>query len=171
MTKCHLWQLVQPPVTVSPPTVCRKIGSKCYNFPGGMNVELARVGHVPSYVFWSISCRFCPFFCQVLWLLWFVFCFFNAVSWDVSVSLFGLFFSCCQLFPFLCLVRFQWHPSQGFSSGPDLVVPFMYGTVSVWSPPSTAPHSQEPVIFQNMTWGSRARPVLEDSCHLRQGGP
>ncbi len=28
-TNCHLWQLVQPPVTVSPPVVRSKIGSNC----------------------------------------------------------------------------------------------------------------------------------------------
>ncbi len=32
---CHLWQLVQPPLTVSPPVVRSKIGSNCHKVPGG----------------------------------------------------------------------------------------------------------------------------------------
>jgi hypothetical protein len=34
-TNCHLWQLIQPPVTVSPPVVWSKIGSNFHKAPGG----------------------------------------------------------------------------------------------------------------------------------------
>jgi hypothetical protein len=76
-----------------------------------------------------------------------------------------------------CVVHSQQHLAWDFSSDPAQLllvkyILFMYGTIHVLAPcpPPAAFAPQEPVIFENMSRGSRDQSALEDSCCQRLGG-
>ncbi len=148
-----LWQLDHPPCVIK---LDRNFTTLGYEL-----LVLVIVQHAPSLVFWAISCRFLSFVLPGLVVV-VVFLFSLCFSWDVSMSLFGLFFSWRQPYLFPCLVRFQWHLAWDVSLDPD---PAAVGTLhSLYVRFCTAAFGpQEPVIFENKTQGSQARLALEDS--------
>jgi hypothetical protein len=105
--------------------------------------------HLPLF-FRPFSVVFCPLFCQVLLLLP-----------PISVPVLSV------LSNILHGISLQTQPGRCWWSIFFLcTVP----TCSLPAPPPATFAPEEPVIFENMTQGSRDRSALEDSCRHRLGG-
>ncbi len=107
-----LWQLVHPPCVVKfGRNVTTSLGVWMFSPSDSWTCTFpCFLGHFLSF-FVLCSAKSC---CYCFLLL-----FFLMLQLGRSVSLFGLFFSWCQAFLFLCLVRFQRHLAWDFSSDPD----------------------------------------------------